>query len=62
VKIDIDTSLIHASLVGHEHLFDELFSWLKGKELSVRQSKDLLEDAGVILDSAWRTESFKTKL
>lgn len=48
------------SIKGKENLPYELIEWLRGKELSVRQSKDLLAVTKNLIDEAWRTEEEKT--
>lgn len=50
------------SLNDMEKLPCELIDWLKSKELSVRQAKDLLVLTKTIIDKTWRTEERKVML
>lgn len=50
------------SLSDKEYLYQELIEWLRGKDLSVRQAMDLLEDTGALIRTAWHTEECNIKL
>lgn len=50
------------SLCGKEDLCQELIDWLRSKNLSVRQSIDLLSNTKDLINAAWRTEKSKTIL
>lgn len=45
-----------SSLVGKEDLPYELIEWLRGRRLSVRQSKDLLIVTKTLIEEEWCTE------
>lgn len=66
-KVNVDCKLPgvfgkNKSLYGKEHLCQELIDWLRSKNLSVRQSIDLLSNTKDLINAAWRTEKSKTIL
>ncbi|MBO5030657.1 MAG: hypothetical protein J6C19_02380 [Lachnospiraceae bacterium] len=62
MEIDKNSRGTHRSLLGKEYLFDDLIGWLRSKNLSVCQARDLLEDVSGLIDDAWHTEKKNTKL
>ena len=49
-----------STLNGKEDLPFELVEWLRERNLSVRQSKDLLLVTKDLIEEAWRTEEDRT--
>lgn len=62
VKREPGVAVRSRSLIGKEHIIDELVDWLRNKELSVRQAEDLLGETKDFIEDAWRTEKEKVKL
>lgn len=62
MKVDIDKRYMRPELFGREHLYNELISWLRSKELSVSHAKALLISTAGFIDNAWLTEAERTKV